>query len=162
MFIRTAGERDLAAVRDLLAETWHATYDPLYGVDKVTEITEARHSVAMLRKMLARPFSEFVVADSGAGLAGLAHAAMLGEERQIVELHEFNVRPAMQGKGIGGLLLEEVEGSFFECRLMRLDVEERNSRAVAFFEAAGFVIAGRGPAKQFVDATLLTLEKPLA
>ena len=27
MFVRSASERDLAAVRELLVETWHATYD---------------------------------------------------------------------------------------------------------------------------------------
>jgi hypothetical protein len=40
MFVRTAGERDLAAVRDLLVETWHATYDSIYGAERVTEITD--------------------------------------------------------------------------------------------------------------------------
>jgi len=39
MFVRTASERDLKAVRDLLVETWHATYDPFYGVERVTAIT---------------------------------------------------------------------------------------------------------------------------
>lgn len=34
-FVRTAGERDLDKVRALLAETWHATYDTFYGVEKV-------------------------------------------------------------------------------------------------------------------------------
>ena len=39
MFVRTASERDLAAVRALLVETWHATYDAIYGGKRVTEIT---------------------------------------------------------------------------------------------------------------------------
>ena len=40
MFVRSAGERDLAAVRELLVETWHATYDPIYGAERVTAITD--------------------------------------------------------------------------------------------------------------------------
>jgi hypothetical protein len=31
VFIRTAGERDLDEIRTLLVETWHDTYDGIYG-----------------------------------------------------------------------------------------------------------------------------------
>jgi len=41
MFVRTVGAHDLEAVRALLMETWHATYDGIYGAAKVTEITDA-------------------------------------------------------------------------------------------------------------------------
>ena len=40
MFVRTAGAQDIKAIRALLIETWHATYDSIYGVEKVTEITD--------------------------------------------------------------------------------------------------------------------------
>ena len=48
MFVRTASERDLQAVRDLLVETWHATYDHIYGVERVAAITDDWHSIASL------------------------------------------------------------------------------------------------------------------
>ena len=48
-FVRTASERDLAKVSALLGETWHATYDALYGADKVSEITARWHSVPALK-----------------------------------------------------------------------------------------------------------------
>jgi ribosomal protein S18 acetylase RimI-like enzyme len=162
MFVRTAGERDLAAVRDVLVETWHATYDALYGAEKVREITDVWHSIGALRRLLMQPYSEFIVADTGAGLAGMAYASMNEKDRQIVELRELYVLPAMQGKGIGGLLLDEIESSFFGCNRMRLEVEERNSRALAFYEAAGFVRTAGKPARRWADASILTLEKQLA
>ncbi len=161
MFIRTAGERDLADIGALLAETWHATYDPIYGAAGVAEISRRWHSVRWLRQMLRRDRSEFIVADTGGALAGVAYAVLNEERRDTVELHELDVRPAMQGRGVGGLLLEEIIGSFYESRLMRLDVEERNRRAVAFYEAADFVTVGRRPATQWVDAVVLTMEKQL-
>lgn len=161
MFIRTAGERDLAGISALLAETWHATYDPIYGAAGVDEISRRWHSVDWLRQMLRRDRSEFIVADTGAGLAGVAYAVINEKRRDVVELHELDVRPAMQGRGVGGLLLEEIIGSFYESRLMRLDVEEKNHRAVAFYEAADFVTVGRKPATQWVDAMVLTMEKEL-
>jgi hypothetical protein len=74
-FVRTAGERDIKAVRELLVETWHATYDAIYGADRVTEITDDWHSIASLKNRLTRPGSEFLVADDGKRLAGMAFAA---------------------------------------------------------------------------------------
>jgi ribosomal protein S18 acetylase RimI-like enzyme len=162
MFIRTAGERDLADISALLAETWHATYDPIYGAAGVDEISRRWHSVDWLRQMLRRDRSEFIVADTGTELAGIAYAVTSEEQRDVVELHELDVRPAMQGRGVGGLLLDETVGSFYESRLMRLDVEEKNRRAVAFYEAADFVTVDRKPATQWVDAMVLTMEKQLA
>jgi hypothetical protein len=48
MFVRSASERDLAEVRALLVETWHATYDAIYGDERVTEITDDWPSLASL------------------------------------------------------------------------------------------------------------------
>ncbi|MEO0910824.1 MAG: GNAT family N-acetyltransferase, partial [Pseudomonadota bacterium] len=47
-FIRTASESDLPRVQEILIETWHATYDEIYGVEKVNEITGKWHSLERL------------------------------------------------------------------------------------------------------------------
>ena len=39
MWVRTASKRDLPAISRLLGETWHATYDAIYGAERVGEIT---------------------------------------------------------------------------------------------------------------------------
>ena len=141
MFVRTAGERDLAAVRALLVETWHATYDAIYGAAKVTEITDGWHSISSLRSRLTRPNSEFLVADDGKLIGGMAFAEGVdgGEE---VDLKQLYVLPGLQGRGIGGMLLDEIIESFPEARAIRLEVEARNTRAIAFYEANGFVRSG--------------------
>jgi len=135
MFVRTAGERDLAAVRALLVETWHATYDAIYGAAKVTEITDGWHSISSLRSRLTRPNSEFLVADDGKLIGGMAFA----EGVEVIMLKQLYVLPGLQGRGIGGMLLDEVIESFPEARAIRLEVEEQNIRAIAFNEANGFL-----------------------
>ena len=135
MFVRTAGERDLAAVRALLVETWHATYDAIYGAAKVTEITDDWHSISSLRSRLTRPNSEFLVADDGKLIGGMAFA----EGAEMIMLKQLYVLPGLQGRGIGGMLLDEVIESFPEARAIRLEVEEQNIRAIAFYEANGFL-----------------------
>jgi ribosomal protein S18 acetylase RimI-like enzyme len=141
-FVRTAGEADLDAVRAVLVETWHATYDAIYGVERVTEITDDWHSIASLRRRLTWPNSEFLVADDGERIAGMAFAVADGDGKTVM-LHQLYVLPAHQGHGIGGALLDEILDDFPDARAIRLEVEQANSRAIAFYKVYGFEQAGR-------------------
>ena len=141
MFVRTASERDLETIKALLAETWHATYDAIYGVERVNEITAEWHSLAALKAQVVKPNSEFLVADDGKQIAGMAFAAATSDAK-LVMLHQLYVRPGNQGGGIGRMLLDEVEQCFPEARTLRLEVEEANVQAIRFYTANGFVRAG--------------------
>lgn len=142
MFIRTAGVSDLPAIRALLTETWHATYDAIYGVDRVTAISDDWHSIPSLKARLDRPDAEFIVADDGAEIAGVAFASVV-DNGKTVELSQLYVTPGRQGQGIGGMLLDEIIDSFPDAERIRLEVEPANARAVAFYAAQGFVEIGR-------------------
>jgi ribosomal protein S18 acetylase RimI-like enzyme len=142
VFVRTAGERDLKAARDLLVETWHATYDAIYGVDRVTEITDDWHSLAALKRRLDRPNAEFLVADDGKRIGGMASAAADAMGTSVM-VHQLYVLPTMQGRGIGGMLLDEIVESFPDATLFRLEVEEANEKAIGFYRSQGFEQTGR-------------------
>ena len=126
----------------LLAETWHATYDAIYGEARVKEIIAEWHSMAALEVLLETPLSEFLVADDGKTIGGVAFATAVDEGKTVL-LHQLYVRPESQGHGIGGLLLDEIEGCFPDADKVRLEVEEANMRAVAFYVAQGFAKVGR-------------------
>lgn len=145
MFVRTASTRDLPAVRALLIATWHDTYDAIYGSERVDEITDEWHSIPALEARLSRPQSEFLVADDGKQIGGMAFAAV-ADGGATVELHQLYVLPEFQGRGIGGLLLDEIESCFPEANRVRLDVDDKNLKAIAFYVAQGFVEAGKNTA----------------
>ena len=142
MFVRTASERDLKAVRDLLVETWHATYDAIYGVERVAAITDDWHSLASLGRRLAQPNSEFLVADDGKEIGGMAYA-VADVDGKSVTLSQLYVLPRFQGRGIGGMLLDEVLDSFPDATVLRLEVDEQNAAAIGFYRAQGFAECGR-------------------
>ncbi|MCO6392003.1 GNAT family N-acetyltransferase [Aliihoeflea aestuarii] len=158
MFVRTVSKRDVQAVRDLLVETWHATYDVIYGADRVTQITDEWHSLAALEARLDVPMSEFLVADDGEAIGGMAFADTVDDGKTLM-LRQLYVRPAFQGRGIGGMLLDEVEGCFPEAARIRLEVEEANAKAIAFYLAQGF--ARIGEAKGADGVVALIYERPI-
>ncbi|PTW59669.1 ribosomal protein S18 acetylase RimI-like enzyme [Breoghania corrubedonensis] len=141
-FIRTAGKQDLEKISALLAETWHDTYDRIYGPDKVADITAAWHSVEALKTQLARPGSEFIVADDGERIGGVAFAAMADAKAKTVMLHQLYVRPGCQGQGTGAMLLAEIVEAFPDASTLRIEVEPANEKAVSFYEAKGFEKVG--------------------
>lgn len=159
MFVRTAGERDLEAIRTLLAETWHATYDAIYGPQRVNEITAEWHSMASLRARLTHPHSEFLVADDGKAIAGMAFAAAT-DDGKVVWLRQLYVLPERQGAGIGTMLLDEVEQCFPEARMLKLEIEQENAPATGFYRARGFAVADT-PAVQD-EVSIVVMEKPLS
>ena len=162
MFVRTASAHDLPAVRALLVETWHDTYDAIYGADKVTAITHDWHSLAALDARLDKPNSEFLVADDGEHIAGMAFASLVDDGKTVM-LHQLYVLPASQGRGVGGLLFDEISSCFPDAGTVRLEVEEKNEKAVAFYRALGFAEVGRTPncGKDQSGIPALVLECPI-
>ncbi|MEX3008818.1 GNAT family N-acetyltransferase [Hoeflea sp. TYP-13] len=141
MWVRTASERDLQEINRLLVTTWHDTYDGIYGVDKVNEITGTWHAVPVLKQRLTQPNSEFVVVDTGEKICAMAFAST--QDGKLIDLHQLYVLPEVQGQGAGGQLLDEIKVCFPEAKRIRLEVEETNQKAVAFYERKGFVETGR-------------------
>ncbi|MBB5538278.1 GNAT family N-acetyltransferase [Rhizobium giardinii] len=162
-FVRTASERDLAKVSALLGETWHATYDALYGAEKVAELTAKWHSVPALKARLARKNAEFLVADNGKDIGGMAYAAMSETLKKGAVLHQLYVLPKFQRQGIGRDMFAELETCFPDAEFMQLEVEPENHAAVAFYEAHGFVKIGEtancGDGQSGIPAIIM--EKPL-
>lgn len=163
-FIRSAGEQDLNKVQTLLAETWRATYVPFYGAEKVEALIAEWHSLEALKKRLRQPHSEFLVADNGKALAGMAYASMADKPAKTAILHQLYVHPDFQREGIGRDLFAEIETCFPDADTMRLEVEPKSAPAIAFYERHGFVSAGEvsncGGGNSGIPALLM--EKPLA
>lgn len=163
-FVRTAAEQDLEKVRTLLHDTWHATYDSLYGVDKVNDIVAEWHAPSALKAKLARKDGEFLVADDGRKIGGMGFAAMSKDMAKTAILHQLYVHPDHQRQGIGRDLFAELETCFPDAEIMRLEVEPRNEAAITFYQAHGFEEVDRtkncGGSSSGLEA--LVMEKRLA
>jgi len=162
-FVRSASARDIPAIREVLAETWRATYAPFYGAARVEEIIADWHSEAAIKASLARPDGEFLVADDGKQIGGVAFASH-APGTHVVSLHQLYVRPECQGMGIGRDLFAEIETCFPGAQSLTLEVDPGNEPAIAFYQAHGMTETGRtdncGKGESGIPALIMT--KPLA
>ncbi|KXG86522.1 GNAT family N-acetyltransferase [Agrobacterium bohemicum] len=142
-FIRTASERDIEPVRALLARTWHATYDAIYGAQRVSQLITEWHSLAAMKERVQKKGGEFLVADDGKRIGGMGYAAMSGKMSKTALLHQLYVDPNFQRQGVGRDIFAELETCFPDAEIMRLEVEPKNTVAIAFYEGLGFVEVDR-------------------
>ena len=162
-FVRTATDRDVEPLRTLLTQSFHATYDGFYGPPKVAELIAAWHSPAEIKRRIQVKGGEYLVADDGKRIGGMAFAAMSEKLTKTAILHQLYAHPDHQRQGIGRDLFAEVETCFPDAEILRLEVEPENAGAIAFYEAHGFVEVDRtrncGGPDSGIEA--LVLEKPL-
>jgi len=158
-FVRSASPRDVSAIRDVLAETWRATYAPFYGAAKVEEIIADWHSEKAIKASMDRPNGEFLVADDGKQIGGVAFASH-APGTHVVSLHQLYVRPECQGLGIGRDLFAEIETCFPGAQSLSLEVDPGNEPAIAFYQSHGMAETGRtdncGKGDSGIPAVIMT------
>jgi GNAT superfamily N-acetyltransferase len=136
--IRPATHDDLGAIRRLLVETWHDTYDPPLGRERVIEITDRWHAEDVLARQLDGPDSSFLVAEHGHEAIG--HAFGHARQPPILVLARLYVRPRFQRQGIGGRLLAALSLWHPQASRIRLTVEADNAKSASFYKRNSFVV----------------------
>ena len=137
--IRPAGADDAGEVSALLRTAWHATYDALYGPDRVAELTARWHAPDRLASEVRQLNTIFLVACDADRIVGMASAR---EHAPALMLDRLYVLPSEQGRGIGRLLLHAVIDACDGALRVDLEVEPRNAGAIRFYEREGFTVTG--------------------
>jgi len=167
ILLRPATLADIPALREMLVATWHATYDATLGVEKVNEIAATWHSIEKLSAECAFAQAEpeahaLLVAEQGGALVGTVSAHFHAPD--IFELARLYIAPDLQRGGIGKALLDAAIASLPKARRARLEVEPRNSQAIAFYRKHGFSPVRQGSAcggDQAAAIAHLVMEAPM-
>ena len=138
--IREANVADLPAVRALLVETWHDTYDALIGVEKVTEITNSWHSVENLARQLTMPETSFLIAESDDGLVG--HAFANAQRPPLVDAEPPLRAPVKPAAGNRNAIDRRGDHPSSGLRRDWLEVEADNAKGFAFYRKIGLEVVG--------------------
>lgn len=140
--VRRASANDLDAVRQLLHDTWHATYDETMGGEAVNDITSRWHSEENLTRQLADRDGCFLVAE-GPDETIVGHAGAVRKTTDVVSLARLYVLPEQQGSGTGTVLLAAVIDWAGQGTTIELEVETANTAAIGFYHKHGFTPDGQ-------------------
>ncbi|WP_327053113.1 GNAT family N-acetyltransferase [Halomicrococcus gelatinilyticus] len=139
--VREATADDVAAIRRVARESWHAAHDDVVGPDAVERAIDEWYDVDSLAESVRRDDGLFLVAAVGVGVVGFAQA-VLGDEGEPAWLARIYVDPEQWGEGVGTALLDRIEGWLRdeEADRLRLAVMAGNDVGNAFYEKRGYAV----------------------
>ena len=106
--LRPAGPGDIEAIRSLLLETWLATYGRFIPEVDIRRFHATAYSAGAVEERMGRPGVLFTLAKEGDAPAGVMITTVVPHERRLA-VSSLYVAPAMQGRGIGSRLIQEIE-----------------------------------------------------
>jgi ribosomal protein S18 acetylase RimI-like enzyme len=167
--VRPATTSDVADVRRVARESWHATYDDLLGAEAVESVVDDWYDLYALRQSVEREEGVFLVAereasggtdegeagtdesesgtdDPGPEVVGFGQALLGGEETEdgATQLPRLYVHPDHWGEEVGTALAERIEEWAAErgAERLRLVVLADNEVGNAFYESRGYRTVG--------------------
>jgi ribosomal protein S18 acetylase RimI-like enzyme len=138
--LRKAMEADLPVIEDIATVTWQPTYVPLIGQEQVDYMLKNMYNRGVLLEQLSKGHV-FIIARSGMKDVGFAGYSIVDHDGRGYKLHKLYVLPDAHGTGVGKLLINEVVDQIRAAggKSLSLNVN-RNNKAKAFYEKAGFKI----------------------
>jgi len=139
--ILPAAETDLPAIAALAAVIWRAHYPGIISLEQVEYMLGKMYGLETLRDEIRLGAIRFERLFAGRELAGFASYGPT-EQPTLYKLHKLYVHPSWHGRGLGSSLLGHCEREV--CALgadrLRLNVNKRNSKAIAAYQRNGFQI----------------------
>jgi ribosomal protein S18 acetylase RimI-like enzyme len=139
-----------------------ADLDALYRLENRAFETD-RMSRRSLRRLLRSPSAAVMVARSNGDIAGVAVTLFRANSR-IARLYSIGVAPHHTGRGIAAALIAAAENAARarNCRVMRLEVHEKNHGAIKLYLKACYHEFGRHQHYYQDSGNALRFEKRLA
>ena len=141
--VQPLSNADADAVASLARIVWQATYPALISQAQIDFMLADRYAAERIRAQMADPRHAWRVARQGQALVGFSHALL---EEAGCKLDKLYVHPDCQRRGIGAVLLREVEAwaRVQRARRLWLQVNRGNMPAVRAYEKYGFhIVASR-------------------
>jgi len=135
--IEHANVKDVLEIKQVLSETWRATYNSFLSQATINKVTSVWHNPDQLAAEIQNPNIYFGVAKSRDGtIIGLTTVRKISDDT--VVLSRLYILPQYQRQGIGRQLLQAGITAFPTIRTIRLEVEENNQSAYTFYHNHGF------------------------
>jgi ribosomal protein S18 acetylase RimI-like enzyme len=127
-----------ADVQELAHEIWHAHYPGIIAVEQIDYMLESNYSKAALKKQIQEGQELFIIAleeEKPAGFIGVYR-----REGHELFLSKFYIKNDLHGRGIGRQSFALLLRHFPDIRIIRLQVNRQNIKAINFYFSLGFRI----------------------
>jgi ribosomal protein S18 acetylase RimI-like enzyme len=162
VYIRRAEPRDAAAIARVHVDSWQAGYLGLIPASILNRLSVAGQTTSWARLLRGggTPGSRTLVLSLGESVVGFSSAGPTRDDEDgpaaVGEIYTIYLVPAAWGRGLGGELLDAVQGELARrgFREATIWVLEGNTRARRFYELAGFEPDGAGRPVRLDQVTL--------
>jgi ribosomal protein S18 acetylase RimI-like enzyme len=139
---RVVSSGEIDAVAALAHEIWNHHFPPIIGQAQVDYMLDTMQSAAAITRQIRERGYEYYLVFDGDERSG--YFAIVPDEDGSMQLSKLYLKHACRGRGLGRAVLEWIER---ECaargaRQLWLTVAKGNADSIAFYERAGFTIAG--------------------
>ena len=137
-----ATEEHLPAISELAGIIWRACYPGIITHAQIDYMLARMYSLDVLRdeiRFQGIRYDQLLVDGKPAGFASYGPAS----EPDVMKLHKLYLLPELHGRGLGSLLLQQVEREARAGRARRLilSVNKQNTKAIAAYRRNGFTVA---------------------
>ena len=137
MEIKVATIDDVADINAIAHKVWYAHYPSIITMQQIDYMFDRMYSLPSLEEQLDKGHT-FLVAAVNNVPCGYAAFYKLDDDSYFLD--KLYVDTSLHRKNIGGFLLEEVINMCEEMKILRLQVNRKNIKAVNFYFKNGFVI----------------------
>jgi ribosomal protein S18 acetylase RimI-like enzyme len=143
--ISPASADDLALVRALADEIWHRHYPGIITGEQIDYMLADGYSEAALAHFVSASNAGLAIARHDGTAVGFV-AWRHRDADDTMRLEKLYVLPECHGLGIGRALIEHVYAHARDrrCRMVELNVNRANTKAIRAYEHCGFAIRERG------------------
>lgn len=130
---------DIPTIIKLAEAIWHPTYAKILSEDQIVYMFDHIYNETSLRKQIEQEGHQFLILYLNNEPVGFAAYSETGEH--IFKLHKLYVLQAFHGKGLGKVLIQQVEqvARRLSGCILELNVN-RNNPAKDFYEKLGFTV----------------------
>lgn len=141
ILIKEASVADINTIQEIAHATWPDTYKKILSETQLEFMLDKYYATDLLVHLMTNENHYFILAYENEDCLGFASYQHHYLEQAVTRLHKIYLLPSAQGKGVGKLLLDEVEkqAKSVAMKSISLNVNKFN-KAATFYKKIGFKI----------------------
>lgn len=135
IFLKNATVQDIPTIQSLAQKIWEEHYVPFIGKAQIDYMLERFYNKDYLATQMSEGQDFYLLENEGL-VAGFLSLTIKNEDEFFI--HKFYIDA--RGKGVGKKVFETLLGIFPKTKIIRLNVNKHNFKAINFYFKIGFQI----------------------